>query len=48
MKNADGVVQNQVDEEALIANSKAVASATAQLVVASRVRSDPNSPKLKK
>eukprot|EP01096_Ripella_sp_DP13-Kostka_P006389 TRINITY_DN2290_c0_g1_i1.p1 TRINITY_DN2290_c0_g1~~TRINITY_DN2290_c0_g1_i1.p1 ORF type:complete len:857 (-),score=487.74 TRINITY_DN2290_c0_g1_i1:53-2593(-) len=46
VRNANGAVQGTISEEALIVCSKNVAAATTQLVVASRVRSDPNNPKL--
>lgn len=43
VKNADSTVKGEAGEEPLVAASSAVAGATTQLVVASRVRSDPNS-----
>lgn len=43
VNKANGVVAGEVENEALVVSSKQVAAATAQLLVASRVRSDPNS-----
>lgn len=40
---ADGVVAGTTENEDLVVSSNQVAAATAQLLVASRVRSDPNS-----
>merc|ERR1711879_976913 len=43
VNKANGVVSGDVENEALVVSSRQVAAATAQLLVASRVRSDPNS-----
>merc|ERR1712137_1015691 len=43
VNKADGIISGDVDNEDLVVSSKNVAAATAQLLVASRVRSDPNS-----
>ena len=43
VQKANGSVTGDVETEAMVVSSKAVAAATAQLLVASRVRSDPNS-----
>lgn len=45
---ANGCVSQETDPEALVVASKQVAAATAQLLIASRVRSDPNSTAQKK
>ena len=43
VKKADGTVNGDIETEDVIVSSKNVAASTTQLVVASRVRSDPNS-----
>merc|ERR1712213_135983 len=43
VNKANGAVEGTVENEAVVVSSKAMAAATAQLLVASRVRSDPNS-----